>query len=209
MSQNKITNKKNILILTQLAIFTAIEVIFCFTPLGSIPITGGGIVATLAHIPALVVAVTLGKLPALYMGAAMGVCSLIWWSTIGVVQPSAFAFTPFAINGNIWSLIICIVPRILLPFIAAVIFDFLKSKIKTIPAAAVAGAVASFLHSAMVLGLIFICFYNNTAVGNDFVTFIVVWGGVNAILEIAMGAIFAAALVIPLNKVKRTISNSR
>ncbi len=49
----EISKKKlSIRTMTLLAIFTAIEVIFCFTPLGSLPL-GPGIVATLAHILAL------------------------------------------------------------------------------------------------------------------------------------------------------------
>ena len=42
------TEKKSIFNILILAIFASIEIIFCFTPLGSIPI-GPGIVATLAY----------------------------------------------------------------------------------------------------------------------------------------------------------------
>ena len=58
----------------QIALFTSIELIFCFTVLGSIPISPG-IVATLAHIPAIIVALTLGKKPAAFRGTVMGISS--------------------------------------------------------------------------------------------------------------------------------------
>ncbi len=206
MSTNAL-NKKRILLLAQLAIFTAIEVVFCFTPLGSLPITPG-IVATLAHIPALVVAFSLGKFAALYMGGVMGVCSFIWWNTIGIAYPTAFVFTPLAPNGTFMSAVICLVPRILFPFIAAIIYNALKSKVKTVPAAAIAAVLGTLIHSCMVLGLIFICFFGSSAVGNDFVAFVIAWAGLNAVAEIIAAGIICAALVLPLNKVNKLASVS-
>lgn len=200
-------NKKRILVMVQLALFTAIEVIFCFTPLGSLPISPG-IVATLAHIPALVAALTLGKWAGLYMGGVMGICAQIYWNTIGIAAPTAFVFTPFAEGGNIMSLVICIVPRVIFPFLAALIYDGLKGKIKAVPAAAVASVLGSAIHSALVLGLIYISFYGNAVVGSDFVAFIIAWAGVNAIIEIAIAGVVCSALVVPLNKVNHTLSKS-
>ena len=90
MNTTRISSSKTLL-LVQLAIFTAIEAVFCFTPLGSLPISPG-IVATLAHIPALVVAVTFGKWAALYMGGLLG----LFLSSFGPLCPKpavAFVFT--------------------------------------------------------------------------------------------------------------------
>ena len=71
------TEKKSIFNILILAIFASIEIIFCFTPLGSIPI-GPGIVATLAHIPVIISAFLLEKKYSLIMGGIMGLCSFIW-----------------------------------------------------------------------------------------------------------------------------------
>ncbi|MDR0930932.1 MAG: hypothetical protein LBM38_04230, partial [Clostridiales bacterium] len=46
-------SKPKTVYLTNIAILIAIEIAFCFTALGSLPITPG-IVATLAHLPAIV-----------------------------------------------------------------------------------------------------------------------------------------------------------
>lgn len=199
------TNKKKILLLVQLALFTAIEVIFAFTPLGSLPITPG-IVATLAHIPALVAALSLGKWAGLYMGGVMGVCAFIYWNTIGIAAPAAFAFTPFAPNGNFMSAVICIVPRVIFPFLAALIYDALKGKIKSVPAAAIASIAGTVIHSCLVLGLIYISF--NATVGGDFVAFIVAWAGLNAVMEIIVAGVICSALVVPLNKINGLVKSA-
>ncbi len=189
-----------------LAIFIAIEIIFCFTPLGSLPL-GPGIVATLAHIPAIIAAIMLGKKAGLFMGVVMGLCSLVWWTTIGIGTPSAFAFTPFAPYGNVFSLIICIVPRVIFPVLTSIIFEALRGKIKVVPAAAVAGVVSTAFHSALVLSLIYFCFVGNSElsqmVGDNYIKFIIAWGGVNAIMEIIVGGVVSAALVVPLLKVSK------
>lgn len=191
--------------MVQLALFAAIEVIFCFTPLGSLPISPG-IVATLAHIPALVAALSLGKWAGLFMGGVMGICAQIYWNTIGVAAPTAFIFTPFVEGGTIMSLVICIVPRVIFPFLAALIYGALKNKMKSVPAAAIASVLGSIIHSALVLGLIYISFYGSAAVGSDFIAFIIAWAGVNAILEIVIAGIVCSALVVPLDKANKMIS---
>lgn len=198
-------NKKRTLIMVQLALFTAIEVIFCFTPLGSLPISPG-IVATLAHIPALVAALSLGKWAGLFMGGVMGICAQIYWNTIGIAAPTAFVFTPFVEGGTFMSLVICIVPRVIFPFLAALIYNALKSKVKAVPAAAIASISGSIIHSVMVLGLIYISFYNKAYIGNDFIAFIIGWAGVNALVEFAVAGVVCSALVVPLNKVNKPVS---
>lgn len=195
-------NKKMVLTMAQLAVFTAIEIIFAFTPLGSLPI-GPGIVATLAHIPVLVVAVSLGKWAALYMGGVMAVCAEIWWNTVGIAYPTAFVFTPFAPNGTFMSAVICIVPRVIFPFLAALIFSVLKKKMKIVPAAAITGVAGSLIHSCLVLGLIYVSFYGNSVLGENFIAFIIAWAGLNAVMEIIVAGIVCAALAVPLNKVNK------
>lgn len=216
--------------MVQLAVFTAIEAIFCFTPLGSLPL-GPGIVATLAHIPALIVAMTLGKKAALYMGGIMGIFSLIVWTFMPPNPLYAFCFSPFMPNGNIWSLVICVVPRTIFPFIAAIIFELLlkafakkgsASKPKVIAAGVVSAVISSLIHSVLVLGGIYIIFGGNAeisqniieqagagadiGISSDFVTFLVAWGWLNSICEAVVAGIACGACVLPLRKVAKTQS---
>lgn len=197
------TEKKSIFNILILAIFASIEIIFCFTPLGSIPI-GPGIVATLAHIPVIISAFLLEKKYSLIMGGIMGLCSFIWWSTIGLASPTSFAFTPFSEFGNFYSIIICFIPRLLIPFFTSVTFDFLKRKINISVSAGISAAFSTFLHSVMVLGMIYLFFHKNTNVsellGKNFLSFIILWAGVNSIIEIITAG-FVAAMVIKAFKI--------
>ena len=179
--------------ITVTAILIAIEIIFCFTPLGAIPL-GPGITATLAHIPVIISAFILEIKYNWILGATMGFCSFIRWSTVGLAYPTAFVFTPFAEFGNFMSVIICFLPRILLPLFTFFMFNIFKTKLKLNLSAGLSGAIATFLHSAMVLGLIYISFYKNENVlnnlGNNFLNFISAWAGVNAVVEIIAASPF-------------------
>jgi uncharacterized membrane protein len=194
--------RTNTLFMVQIAIFTAIELIFCFTPLGSLPL-GPGIVATLAHIPAIIVALVLGKKAATYMGAVMGLSSLIIWTFMPPNPLVAFAFSPFAPNGNIWSLIICVVPRVLFPLITAIIYEKAKPRLKPVLSAALSAIIGTAIHSALVLSLIYFAFSSNPVVGGSYTTFIVAWGGINAIMEIVVAAIISAGIIVPLSRINK------
>ena len=182
-----------------MSLFTAIELLFCFTVLGSIPISPG-IVATLAHIPALVVALTLGKKAGAFIGAVMGISALIIWTFMPPNVAVAFAFSPFVPNGNFWSLLICIVPRVVFPVFAAWLFEVLSKKSGLVLSAAVAAGAGTFLHSLLVLSGIFLAFYGHEVVGGSYTTFLVAWGGLNAIIEIIVAVIIVGAVIVPLTR---------
>lgn len=145
--------------LTLLGILTAIELLVCFTPLGSLPI--GPIVATLSHIPVILTGVTLGAGAGAYMGAVFGLSSFI----VNTMTPTvtSFVFTPFyslgEISGNGWSLVLCFVPRILLGVAAGLLFRVISAHDKhRIAAYAVSAVAASLLHTVLVLGGLYVFF---------------------------------------------------
>ncbi len=120
---------KRILFLTQFSILLAIEAIFCFTPLGSIPFTPA-IVATLAMVPVIITGILLGTGAGTAMGFIAGLFSFIVWTFIPPNPATAFVFTPFysigEIHGNLWSLVICFVPRILTGTVAGLTFKGMR-----------------------------------------------------------------------------------
>lgn len=195
-------NSKKTLFMVQMALFTAIELLFCFTVLGSLPISPG-IVATLAHIPAIIVALTLGKKAGGYIGAVMGVSSLIVWTFMPPNPLVAFAFSPFVPNGNIWSLIICVLPRFLFPIFTAWLFELMRKKNNLVVSATVSAAAGTFVHSLLVLSGIYLAFNNNPVVGGNYTTFLVAWGGLNAVIEIIIAAVVAGAVIVPLSKLNK------
>ncbi len=194
--------KKNTLFWVQMSLFTAIELLFCFTFLGSLPISPG-IVATLAHIPALVAALTLGKKAGGFIGAVLGISSLIVWTFMPPNALVAFAFSPFAPNGNFWSLLISVVPRFIFPVFAAWLFETLRKRRGLVFSASIAAGAGTLLHSLLVLSGIYIAFHGNEVVGGSYTDFLVAWGGLNAVMEIAVAVIVLGALIVPLTKVNR------
>jgi uncharacterized membrane protein len=146
--------------LAMLGILTAIELIVCFTPLGSLPI--GPIVATTSHLPVIIAAVTLGVGAGAYMGAVFGLSSFIV-NTFIIPTPTSFIFTPFnaigAVSGNFWSLFICFVPRILLGVVAALLFKWIAQHDKSrYFAYGISALAASLVHTILVLGGVYLFF---------------------------------------------------
>lgn len=186
-----------------LSLLTAIEIIFAFTVLGSIPL-GPGIVATLAHIPPIIAATLLGKKQGFYMGCVFGFLSLIYWSFIGVASPAAFAFTPLAQNGNFWSVVICLVPRMVYPVITALIYEALmkKSNGKKSLCASVSASLGTVIHSFLVFLLLYLFFNSNETVGHNFLNVIIAWGGINALMEVIVAAVVSGALIPVLSRTK-------
>ena len=96
--------------LVQLALFAALIIIMAFTPfIGYIPL--GFTRATIIHIPVILGSLLLGPKKGAILGALFGLTSLI----NNTINPTitSFVFTPFYSGGNLLSLVICFVPRIL------------------------------------------------------------------------------------------------
>lgn len=162
-------DKKKVRFLVFFAILVAIEAIFCFTPLGSIPI--GPLVATLMMLPVCITGVLLGVRAGTAMGFIAGLFSFIVWT---FMPPSfmAIAFTPFykvelgsvTLGGNFWSLVICFVPRILAGTLSALIYKVIANSKDNngvkIVGAVLAGLTGSVVNTAGVLGGIAL-FFNN------------------------------------------------
>ena len=152
----------------------AIEAIFCFTPLGSIPI--GPIVATLAMIPVIIASLTFGKNIGMLLGFVMAIFSFIVWTFIMPANPSAFLFTPFSefagYKGNFFSLIICFVPRVLTGYIPAKTLEMVGgnlSEAKETFFKSLASILGSLTNTILVMLFIFLFFRNQyeTLVGQN------------------------------------------
>lgn len=153
------TNREKTLFLAQFAILLAIEMIFCFTPLGSIPL-GPGIVATLAMIPVILTAILLGTGAGTLMGLFSGIFSFLVW-TFAPTGVTAFLFTPFysigEVHGNAWSLVICFIPRILTGTVTGLCYHgfskLLRDKhYKNAIVYGLSGFLGSMVNTVLVLG---------------------------------------------------------
>ncbi len=195
--------------LTQLSILVAIEVIVAFVPiLGSIPL--GPIVATTAHIPVIIAAVTMGVGAGAFMGFVFGFLSFIVQSFVTPTITS-FVFTPIVSVGNVggsyWSLVICFVPRILLGICAALLYQWFSSIDKKNRWSYIASSVlASLIHTVLVLGGIYVFFKDSysEAIGQAANLLLGLIGSViltNGIPEAILAGVVTVAVAIPIKKV--------
>ena len=206
-SSAKKSNREKIITLTELAMLTAIEIIVCFTPLGTLPALGP-LSATLSHVPVIITAAILGWKAGAFMGLVFGTCSFIYWS---FTAPGLFSFiyTPFytagEFSGNFGSLLICFVPRILIGVFTGLIIKALGEKMKhKFAAYTIAGAVGSLTNTILVLGGIYIFFGEQylTAIGGGAgKTLIAILGLTvltNGLPEAVIGALACSAIGLPV-----------
>ncbi|WP_069999631.1 ECF transporter S component [Cellulosilyticum sp. I15G10I2] len=192
------STKKMVLI----AIFAAIQIILACTPLGFIPV--GVTRATTVHIPVILGGVLIGPGAGAILGAVFGLTSLV----INTINPTitSFVFSPFysvgEMNGNIWSLVIVMVPRILIGVTAHYSFRAVQKLDKSkILAYITAGLTGSLTNTLLVLGGIYIFFGESYAavkeIGFD-VLFKFIMGiiAVNGVPE----AIVAALITVTIGK---------
>ena len=194
--------------MTQFAILLAIEAIFCFTPLGSLPI--GPMVATLAMLPVCITAVLLGPKAGTLMGFFAGLFSFIVWTFMPPNPVTAFVFTPVApavaveFTGNFWSLVICFAPRILAGTVTGFISRAMlkKNPDRDVLSYTVSAAAGSIVNTIGVMGGIWLFFggqYESIA-GDVMLAIIGTTVLTNGIPEAIIAALATAAVCKPLRR---------
>lgn len=203
---------KRVLFMTEFAILLAIEAIFCFTPLGSLP-AFGPIVATLAMVPICITAILMGTGAGSLMGFMGGLFSFMVWTFMPPSPVMAFVFTPFySINladvqfqGNFGSLLICFVPRILTGTVTGLLYRLLskrqpKGKILKY---ALSAAVGSMVNTLGVMGGVWL-FFGDQYSGMMGTAMIVIIGTTiltSGIPEAIVAAIAASAVCRPIETI--------
>ena len=197
--------KNKTLFLIQFSALLAIEAMFCFTPLGSLPAIGP-IVATLAMVPVIITALLLGTKAGTIMGACAGLFSFFVWTFTPPSPIVAFVFTPFYTLGefsrNFGSLLICFVPRILTGTVAGVTYRklsvaFTKNNVISFSLRAILGSLTNTLG---VMGGIWLFFNNqySTIAGESLLLIICSTILTSGIPEAIVSAILATAICKPL-----------
>jgi Predicted membrane protein len=149
------------------AAFTSIILLMTAIPfLGYIHI--GVIRATLIHVPVIIGGIILGPKYGAFLGFTFGLTSL-WNNTVNPTITS-FVFSPFYslgdIRGDLRSLIICFVPRILIGITAYYTYKLIKktfsknSKAEYISLFS-AGIIGSLTNTILVTNLIYFLFKNS------------------------------------------------
>ena len=212
---NPAYNKKRNLFIAQFSVLLAIEIIFCFTPLGSLPAIGP-IVATLAMIPVVITAVMLGTAAGTLMGAFAGLFSFIVWTFMPppLSVHMAFVFTPFyslgGFQGNFGSVLICFVPRILVGTVSGLSYRALSRKlsakgIQSILSFSVSAILGSLVNTFGVMGGIWLFFGQQYASldpdGRSILILIGLTILTSGLPEAAVSAIACSAVCKPLKTV--------
>jgi uncharacterized membrane protein len=154
--ERKKKTKKLILI----ALFIALEIVMMYTPLGFLPI--GVLQLTTLHIPVILAGILLGPSAGGIVGFAFGLASVVYATT--VPNASSFIFSPFysvgAYSGNIFSLVVALVPRIVLGLGAGWLYQRLShhDTIRTNVSVIVTAVIMTLVHSVLVLGGIYVFF---------------------------------------------------
>ena len=208
--------KRKTVTLTQFAMLLAIEALVCFTPLGSLPAVGP-IVATLGMVPVIITAILLGTGAGACMGAFAGLFSFLVWTFAPPNPLMAFVFTPFymlgATHGNVWSLVICFVPRILVGVVAGACFKlFTRLNWKSGVVYGLSGVLGSLMNTLGVLGGIYVFFGHSyaTVLGKGFDLLLGLIGLTiltNGIPEAIIGGVAAYAVCRPLRRYMKRDSN--
>ena len=148
---------------------------------------------TIMHIPVIVGGIVMGPMYGGILGLVFGLLSM-YKATTAATSVVDQAFSPFLSGAPVQSIIMCIVPRVLLGVVAALLFRALEKRIKSKGLAiAISAAVASVMHTVLVLGCLWALF-DSLPLKSVFLTLVTV----NGFSEIAVAVIVAVGVCRPL-----------
>lgn len=178
-------NRKKTFNMVITALFAAIIILMAFVPyIGYINLVL--IKATLIHVPVIIGSIILGPKKGAFLGFIFGLTSLI----NNTFNPSllSFAFSPFYNGGNMISLLICFLPRILVGIVPYFVYSGICTLLKKIKgkifiALPIAAAAGAFTNTLLVMPMIRIFFAEQFAAAKDIT--------IDAVSGVVMGIIAA------------------
>ena len=192
-------NKKNkTRKLTQMALLTAIILLMAFTPLGYL--RPGVVEITFIMIPVVVGAILMGPCAGAILGGVFGLTSFI--QCFGM---SALGAMLLQVNW-FFTFVVCFVPRVLMGWLAGLIFKALykvdKTRLVSFAVASLSGAVLNTIFFVGSLGLLF---YNTvlgmaSESGISVLAFLLSFVTLNSVLECAACLIVGTAISKALYK---------
>ena len=178
--------------LVQMAILIAIMLVLAFTPLGYLKV--GAIEITFMTIPVVIGAILLGPAAGAFLGGVFGLTSFI--QCFGM---SAFCAALLGINPFL-TFLVCMVPRILMGYLAGVIFRVIyrhdKTKILSFAASSLSGAL---LNTILFVGMLMLSFGSSEYMmtmrgGLDLLAFLAAFVGVNGLVEAIVAFVLGTAI---------------
>ena len=186
-----------------LGLFTALIILMAFTPLGYLRTFGAEI--TFIVIPVALGAVLLGPTGGAILGGVFGLTSFIQCFGLSQFGAALLAFNPF------FAAITCIIPRILVGWVAGLIFKALnKDEKHELIACGAACLAAPLLNTILFTGSLILFFWNSDYIqglsgGRNILAFIPFFVGLNGLLEAAACFIIGTAAGKALLAVQKRI----
>ena len=146
--------------ISRIAIFFAVMITIHFVTSFILQFVPSGIQPTLVHIPVVIASIIYGPRIGAILGLLMGLFSLTM-NTL-VLTPASYLFSPFVPHGNLYSLIIAIVPRILIGVTPYFVYRWIRNRTGLV----IAGIVGSMTNTVFVLSGIYF-FFGNSFGGGD------------------------------------------
>ncbi|TWT16703.1 ECF transporter S component [Streptococcus sp. sy010] len=187
-------NKKKSSQIARIAIFFGLMLVIQYLTTTVFSILPLPIKPTLVHIPVIIASIAYGWRTGVLLGGLMGLLSLITNSL--VISPASYLFSPFVEGGNLYSVLIAIIPRFLIGLSPYLVYCLMKNKVGLI----LAGALGSLTNTVFVLSGIFLFFaerYN----GNVKLLLASILT-INSLAEMLLASFFTATIVPRLIKFK-------
>lgn len=154
---------------------------------------------TLMQIPVIIGAIILGPKKGAFLGFVMGLYSFLYSTFFPI--PTSYFFTPFYHGGNIGSLVIAFVPRILIGIVPFYVYKLVYKLTKNgSGSAGLAGFAGAVTNTILVLGFIFVFF--SASIKESFAMLVASIVSVNSIAEAVASIILTAAIVPILKKIR-------
>lgn len=187
--------------LTIMALMGGILILMGFTPLGYLNI--GPLAITFNAIPVAISIMAMGVKGGIFAGSVFGFTSLM--QAMGIMGVSPLGALLFNISP-LYSVILCLVPRILDGFIAGLIYVKIKNKTPLFRGSLVGFLVAIF-NTILFMSFLVILFGNTEYIqkliaGRSIIVFIVATVGINALVEMFVSGVVTGLIGKALIKAK-------
>lgn len=192
------SKKPNVKKISVLSILSAITVIVAFIPLKTL-----GLEITFTMIPVAVGAILYGPSGGAILGGVFGLVSFLQCLGCSPFGAALLAINPF------YTFIVCVPTRILAGFLAGVIYTLLKKGLKRdAPALLVSSLAAPVFNTLFFMSSLTLLFYKtdylqsyvNALGAANPITFILMFVGINGLVEIVCGFVVAFPCAKALSK---------
>ena len=188
---------QKVLRMAQLAILTAILILFAVTPIGYLKI--GPVEITFMLIPVAVGAICLGPAEGAFLGAVFGVTSFLQ----GFLGISAFGVALFSIS-RLWFPVLCILPRILCGLVPGILHRVLPKGMPETARCMISALSCALTNTIGFVGLMMVFFGNSDYISGmrgemALLPFLAAFVGINGLVEAIVSTVVGGGIarVIP------------